>query len=170
MIMKQKNIRSIFLVVCFIFTAQFSWAEEVNSTIDVPSTAEVLPAWVTSYYPPYESRNKTDPFVSFIKVRAHEQLQAAKRAKAQRASTPLETVEVNTLKLIGIINKSGGQTVAMVELPDGKGYLIRPGTIVGLYDGVVTEIRNSTVVVEENILDVFGEAKKRTINLRLRQE
>ena len=79
-------------------------------------------------------------------------------------------MEVHTLKLIGIINKGNGQTAAMVELPDGKGYLIRPGTIVGLYDGVVKEIKNATVVVEENIMDIFGESKQRTINLRLRQE
>ena len=37
-------------------------------------------------------------------------------------------------------------------------------------DGVVKEIKNATVVVEENIMDIFGESKQRTINLRLRQE
>ena len=41
---------------------------------------------------------------------------------------------------------------------------------IGLYDCVVTSIGNEMLVVEEDIIDVFGESKKRTINLRLRQE
>ena len=172
MIMKDlKIIPSIFFIVFFIFLAQCSWAEEFDNATNTTLPDDEMPGWVTPYYSPYEAKNKTDPFVSFVKVRAYELLEAAKRAKAQKkASTPLETVEVHTLKLIGIINKGNGQTAAMVELPDGKGYLIRPGTIVGLYDGVVKEIKNATVVVEENIMDIFGESKQRTINLRLRQE
>jgi type IV pilus assembly protein PilP len=98
-------------------------------------------------------------------------MEAAKKVKQEKkATTPLETVDVRSLKLIGIINKPGGTAVAMVELPDGKGYMIRPGMTLGLYDGVVTSIGNEMLVVEEDVVDVFGEAKKRTINLRLRQE
>jgi type IV pilus assembly protein PilP len=41
---------------------------------------------------------------------------------------------------------------------------------IGLYDGVVTSIGNEQLIVEEDVIDVFGEAKKRIINLRLRQE
>ena len=135
------------------------------------STSGQLPVWITSQNPPYDPTGKPDPFVSFVKIREYEIMQAAKKAKLQkRASTPLETVDVHTLKLIGIINKDRGNSLAMVELPDGKGYLIRPGMTVGLYDGVVTSIEKEMMVVEEDIIDVFGEPKKRTINLRLRQE
>lgn len=110
---------------------------------------------------PYDPTGKPDPFVSFVKIREYEIMQAAKKAKLQkRASTPLETVDVHTLKLIGIINKDRGNSLAMVELPDGKGYLIRPGMTVGLYDGVVTSIEKEMMVVEEDIIDVFGEPKK----------
>lgn len=167
-----RYVLSTFLIAFFVFGVQYSRAEEIeNGVTNASLPSGGLPRWIEPYYPPYDSANKPDPFVSFVKVRAYERLEAAKRAKAQKkASTPLETVEVNTLKVIGIVNKGNERPVAMVELPDGKGYIIRPGTIVGLYDGVVKEIRNSTVVVEENIMDIFGEAKKRTINLRLRQE
>jgi type IV pilus assembly protein PilP len=140
---------------------------------DVPSrdTGQEFPDWISSQYPPYDAKGKIDPFVSFIKVREYEQMEAAKKAKVEKkAATPLETVDVRSLKLIGIINKVGGASLAMVELPDGKGYLIRPGMTIGLYDGVVTTIGNEMLVVEEDVIDVFGEAKKRTINLRLRQE
>lgn len=140
---------------------------------DVPpeDSGQEFPAWITSQYPPYNARGKIDPFMSFIKVREYELMEAAKQAKVEKkAATPLETVDVRSLKLIGIINKVGGPSLAMVELPDGKGYLIRPGMTIGLYDGVVTSIGNEMLVVEEDVIDVFGEAKKRTINLRLRQE
>jgi type IV pilus assembly protein PilP len=137
----------------------------------VDSSGEEFPAWITSQYPPYDAKGKIDPFVSFVKVREYELMQAAKKAKIEKkAATPLETVDVRSLKLIGIISKPGGTSLAMVELPDGKGYLIRPGMTIGLYDGVVTSIGNELLVVEEDVIDVFGEAKKRTINLRLRQE
>lgn len=138
---------------------------------DVQMTTSDMPEWIFPQYPPYSSKDKLDPFISFVKVREYELMQAAKNAKLQKkASTPLETVEVHSLKLIGVIEKGDGSSLGMVELPDGKGYLIRKGMTIGLYDGVVTSIGNSMLVVEENITDVFGEPKKRTINLRLRQE
>lgn len=134
-------------------------------------SGQEFPAWISSQYPPYDARGKIDPFMSFIKVREYELMEAARKAKVEKkAATPLETVDVRSLKLIGIINKVDGPSLAMVELPDGKGYLIRPGMTIGLYDGVVTSIGNEMLVVEEDVIDVFGEAKKRTINLRLRQE
>jgi type IV pilus assembly protein PilP len=135
------------------------------------ASGQEFPDWITPQRPPYEAKGKIDPFVSFVKIREYELMQAAKKAKIEKkAATPLETVDVRSLKLIGIINKTGGKSLAMVELPDGKGYLIRPGMTIGLYDGVVTSIGNEVLVVEEDVIDVFGEAKKRLINLRLRQE
>ena len=143
----------------------------VAADAPVNTSGEEFPAWITSQYPPYDAKGKIDPFVSFVKVREYELMQAAKKAKIEKkAATPLETVDVRSLKLIGIIGKPDGTSLAMVELPDGKGYLIRPGMTIGLYDGVVTSIGNELLVVEEDVIDVFGEAKKRTINLRLRQE
>ena len=130
-----------------------------------------FPDWITSQYPPYETQNKIDPFVSFVKIREYETMQAAKKAKIEKkATTPLETVDIHSLKLIGIINKGSSGPVAMVELPDGKGYLIHIGMTIGLYDGIVKSIGDGMLIVEEDVIDVFGEAKKRTINLRLRQE
>lgn len=134
------------------------------------STVADFPQWITSQNAPYNSTGRVDPFVSFVKIREYELMQAAKIERvAKKPSTPLETVDVHSLKLIGIINNEKN-SVAMVELPDGKGYLIRPGMAVGLYDGIVQSIQDEMLVVEEDVIDVFGEAKKRVINLRLRQE
>lgn len=129
-----------------------------------------LPSWIYPNYPPYTSADKVDPFVSFVKVREYETMQAARKAKTEKkALSPLENLDSNALKVVAIMNREGSN-LAMVELPDGKGYLIRPGMAVGLYDGVVTSIEKDMIVVEEEVVDVFGEAKTRKINLRLRQE
>lgn len=154
-------ITSILLISC-------SFLHASNATVDEKSSE--FPSWISSSYPPYDSKNKIDPFVSFVKIREYEIMQAAKKVKVdKKAATPLETVDVHTLKLIGIIGTKD-KSLAMVEMPDGKGFLIRPGMAVGLYDGVVKSISDNVLVVEEDVIDVFGEAKKRTINLRLRQE
>lgn len=144
-------------------------ASETTNVADV--LEDDMPDWISFQYPSYDATGKPDPFVSFVKIREYEFMEAAKKAKQdKKASTPLETVEVHSLKLIGIIEDNEGASVAMVELPDGKGYLIRKGMVVGLYDGVVASIGDGVLVVEENITDVFGETKTRTISLRLRQE
>ena len=157
----------ILILMFFFFLCAPAYAAEVSSG----GGGQEFPDWITSQYPPYDAKGKVDPFVSFIKVREYELMEAAKKAKIEKkAATPLETVDVRSLKLIGIINKGDGASLGMVELPDGKGYLIRPGMTIGLYDGVVTSIGNEMLVVEEDVIDVFGEAKKRIINLRLRQE
>jgi type IV pilus assembly protein PilP len=146
----------------------------ITAAAQTPQPAQpegAVPDWISVQYPPYSGAGKIDPFVSFIKIREYEAMEAAKKAKLQKkATTPLETIDVHSLKLIGILNKGEGISLAMVELPDGKSYLIRPGMTIGLYDGVVTSIGNEVLQVEEDIIDVFGEAKKRTITLRLRQE
>lgn len=143
---------------------------EMNASENMASNGD-LPLWITSQYSPYIAGDKVDPFVSFVKVREYEVMQAAKKTKEEhKAATPLETVDVHTLKLIGVIEKPGGVPVAMVEFPDGKGYLIRQGMTVGLYDGVVTSISKGVLNVEEHFTDVFNEKKTRVVSLRLRQE
>lgn len=140
--------------------------EPTTATLTNNATPE-LPAWIFPAYPPYVSKDKLDPFVSFIKA---QEAQAPGIVKKERKpQTPLESVDINQLKLIGIL-KNSATSLAMVEMPDGKGYLIRPGTRVGLYEGMVTAIEQERLVIEENYVDVFGEAKKRTAYLRLRQE
>lgn len=149
--------------------ASSSVAADVRN-VGVGQTGE-LPDWISSMYPPYTVGDKVDPFVSFVKMREYESMLAAKQAKIERKrTTPLETVPVHSLKLIGIIEKPNHESIAMVVLPDGKGYFLRQGMTVGLYDGVVTSIGDGILKVDEQFTDVFNESKKRTITLRLRQE
>ena len=146
-----------------------SYASGGNET--AVSGTESLPSWITSKTIPYDAIGKPDPFVSFVQIREYETMQAAKKSKVEKkVLTPLENVDVHELKLVGIVYNETGKSRAMVELPDGKGFMIHIGTPIGLYDGKVKTIEDGMLTVEEDVVDVFEETKKRIVNLRLRQE
>lgn len=74
--------------------------------------------------------------------------------------------EVGELHLIGIVWGGFGYS-AMVQTPDGKGYTIRVGTLVGPNRGTVRKITERTLTVEERYTDIFGENKVREVKLEL---
>jgi len=69
--------------------------------------------------------------------------------------TPLQKVDLNQLRLIAVL-VGKGEPRAMVEAPGGKSYILKRGTKVGKNDGVVKEINNEAVVVEERYIDFTG--------------
>lgn len=70
--------------------------------------------------------------------------------------TPLQRVDLNQLRLIAIL-VGKGESRAMVAAPGGKSYILKKGTLVGKNDGVVKEINEEAVVVEERYIDFSGE-------------
>jgi hypothetical protein len=83
------------------------------------------PAVPTSDAPRYENKGRRDPF---------ESLEPTVSAKAGLA--------VASTKLTGIIR--GHATLALVETPDGIGYILKPGDILG--DGRLLEIGANSVI------------------------
>ena len=90
----------------------------------------------------YESRGRRDPFAP-VPV-----------AKEKAAS-----LEVRGVKLVGIIQ--GSQTLALVEAPDGLGYIVKPGDVLG--NGRVTDVTGSSITFA-----VAGGDDKRETSLTLR--
>jgi type IV pilus assembly protein PilP len=91
----------------------------------------------------YTPVGKRDPFRS-----------AFKEAKPTESTEPggiLTKFEIDQLKLIAII--SGAKPVAQVELPGGKGVLVKIGTRVGKNMGRVVRITNDEVIVAEDYTD-----------------
>jgi len=62
--------------------------------------------------------------------------------------TPLEEVDISQLKLSGIIVLASGNK-ALVDDATGKGYIIIPGTYIGMKEGKVIAIKKDRVIVEE---------------------
>jgi type IV pilus assembly protein PilP len=111
----------------------------------------------------YNRQGRRDPFSPII-IKAEQKARGGERA-------PLERYDLNEFKLTGVVWGGFGYN-AMLEGPDGKGYFVRVGTVIGLNKGVVKKITQQTMVVEEKYKTFSGEVerKERVIELRKKQE
>lgn len=107
----------------------------------------------------YTSSRRRDPFRSVI-------ASTEKRTRVKGSLPPLQRVETSDMKLVGIITGANGPR-AMIKTPDGKGYTVRVGTRVGLSHGVIKKITPGAIAIEETLLNVFGESRKREIVIKL---
>ena len=111
----------------------------------------------------YNPIGRRDPFAPII-VKEEKQAKTGERP-------PLERYNFSDFKLTAIIWGAFGYN-AMVEAPDGKGYLVRVGTIMGPNRGVVKKITADRVIIEEKYKNFSGETehKENVIELRKKQE
>lgn len=114
----------------------------------------------------YNPEGLRDPFQPFIKIEEKKKEKRAPEVFVPR--TPLQRFAVEELRVTGIVWGEGAGSRALVEAPDGKGYVVRVGTLVGDRGGKVVAIRPDRVVVEERVVDLLGEEQVRTVDLRLR--
>ena len=111
----------------------------------------------------YNPAGRRDPFMPLI-VRDEKKAKAADRP-------PLERYTITEFKLTGIVWGGFGYN-AMLEGPDGKGYFVRVGTVIGQNRGVIRKITKSNMVIEEKFKDAAGDMQRNEIivELRLKQE
>jgi type IV pilus assembly protein PilP len=122
---------------------------------DVPKAAEPS-APVYSY----NAANRIDPFAPIIE-------KDAKKAKAGDRP-PLERYNITEMKLTGIVWGGFGYN-AMIEGPDGKGYFVRTGTIIGPNRGVIKKITKDAIVIVEKFKTFTGETDSKEIIVELRK-
>lgn len=130
----------------------------VKKTV-APVQIAVAPVKKAEYL--YDPAGKRDPFKTFIEV--------GKTARAVAPATPLQSYDLNALRLVGIMMLPG-KKVAIIEDPTGKGYHVKEGTRIGMNDGVVVEILNDEVIVEERYLDETAQTKKRKVSVKIPKE
>lgn len=111
----------------------------------------------------YRPAGRRDPFAPII-VREEKKEQKG-------AIPPLERYAVAEFKLTGIVWGGFGYN-AVLEGPDGKGYFVRVGTVIGQNRGVVKKITKDVMIVEEKFKNYMGatERKEITVTLRKKQE
>jgi type IV pilus assembly protein PilP len=80
--------------------------------------------------------------------------------------TPLQKYELDQFKLIAIMWGMNG-SIAMIEAPDGKGYSIKKGDLVGSRDGRVKRIEKNKIVVEEKFTEASGETTSNEFEIKL---
>jgi Tfp pilus assembly protein PilP len=109
----------------------------------------------------YDPEGKRDPFAPIIS-RDDQKAKAGERP-------PLERYNVYDFKLTGVLWGGFGYS-AMLESPEGKGYFVHVGTIVGQNKGVVKKISQTTMVVEEKFKTISGEIDRKEIVIELRKK
>jgi len=116
----------------------------------------------------YKAVKKRDPFAPLVVKEAPKEVKK-EDVRPKRGALPLESYDVSTFKLIGILwNKIG--YYAVVVLPDGKSYNIKEGTKLGLHDGKVFKIAKDSVIIREQKRDYKGVLIPKDTMLKLREE
>lgn len=106
----------------------------------------------------YSAEGRRDPFRSILVIE--------QTGGALESLPPLQRAQIEELKLIAIVWGGFGYS-AMLETPDGKGYTVRVGTLVGPNSGVIRRITERVLMIDEKYTDIFGERKTREVKLDL---
>jgi len=119
----------------------------------------------------YNPEGKPDPFKPFIEI-VEEDKKTQKTEKLQGAAPlplpPLQRFSTEEFRLTGII-LAGTKSFAMVETSEGKRYVLRRNTRIGINGGKVIKILSDSVVVLEEIKDFEGNINTEHIILTLRE-
>ncbi len=89
---------------------------------------------------------KRDPFRSFFEDNTKVEDSTLTKANCG----PICQWELDQLKLVAVVSGIASP-LAMVEDPDGRGYMVRRGSYIGKRAGKVSDIRRDTLVVTELI-------------------
>lgn len=141
-------------------------ASAMNNPED-QSSEKFYPEWLSPPSYVYNPQKMADPFVPFVQQRNQEEVHET-RIPA-RPLTPLEKVQLDELNLVGVIWREdhAQSSWAMVELPDGKGFILKQGSVVGPNQGKVVAILPHEVVVLEKIASIHGEPRDKQVVLKL---
>jgi len=128
-----------------------------------PAASAAAPVKVVPVYV-YETKNRRDPFRPLIMPR----VESAARGKCQPGQPGLGCLDVKELKLAGIVWGQRGY-YALVESPNGAGYVLRVNDTVG-EDARVTKISSDIVAFEVKSGPGPQAQQARVVELRLRKE
>jgi len=160
---------SILLVVALVgfllpSVAQRDFSAATAAAKEAPGEA---PSWIDPEPFQYDPRNKPNPFQPFLRqAPSSEEEEAENRASL----SPLERISPSQLHLKGILSSGSSiSATALVELPNGKAYLLRKGTRIGTEGARVESIKRDRVIIREYFIDVMGEKKSKQTVLKLPQ-
>ena len=148
-------------------TAPAPSAQAVASTKETPKpvTSATAPIAVTTSSSPeaegytYDPKSRRDPFQSLTRL--------VKIDRTRMELPPLQRVQLSDVKLLGIIWGGYGY-YGLVKTPDGKGYTVKEGMLMGTNNGVISAITDKAVTVSEPSLDIAGNKSTKDIVILLR--
>jgi type IV pilus assembly protein PilP len=124
-----------------------------------PPIAAVAPASSVAEGYTYDPKSRRDPFQSLTRL--------VKIDRTRMELPPLQRVQLSDLKLMGIIWGGYGY-FGLVRTPDGKGYTVKEGMLMGTNNGVISAITDKTVTVSEPSIDIAGNKSTKDVVILLR--
>ncbi len=135
-----------------------------SSSLSVGKNMGKIPSWI--YPRPFSYNPKTNPdiFQPFINPTTPTTPQIKNKNRRKGPLSPLEKIQPSQLKLVGIVISKEVKPLALVELPNGKGYILKLGTKIGVNHGRVIKIGPNFVIIQEKTINILGkEVNKNTI-------
>jgi len=140
-------------------------ASSVGIAVPASQTLPAASAPPASAYE-YNPKGKTDPFAPFVEtdpvMKAKKEEEERKRALAAkgRPISPLQQVDIDQLRLVGIAGDDRRRTAIVEDGIAKKHYPLSVGTYVGTNGGRVASIRSDRVIIEERLPGQSPKAKK----------
>ena len=107
----------------------------------------------------YDPKSRRDPFQSLTKM--------IKTASLQSQMPPLQRVQISDMKLLGIMWGGYGY-FGLIQTPDGKGYTVKEGMLLGTNNGVIKTITDKAIIVAEPTIDIAGRKSTKEVEILLR--
>lgn len=133
-------------------------APTVTSQV-TPTTVVSVPGQGAADYA-YDPEGRRDPFAPIVS--------RASKLTGQTNLPPLERYPISEFKMTGILWGGFGYN-AMLEGPDGKGYFVHVGSIIGPNRAVVKKITEDSLLLEEKFKNDMGADVRREIIINLRK-
>lgn len=139
------------------------WAQAPAETEQGVAAGPVVqaPAEASPTAPSRGSGRRRDPFRPFT-------LDLRPEAVAEPV-TPLQRYELPQLKVAAVLLDISPPR-AMLQDSSGMGFIVTPGTLIGRNRGVVTAIEPRRVVVEERVLDFYGNEQVQRVVLEMAKD
>jgi len=160
-------IRRLVFLLIIIFIVSFKQGQA--SIQDNSTQKKEVPEWIYPAPFKYDAKNLPDPFIPFVKAKKTQQVL---KKKCLKNLGPLQKIDPTQLKLIGIVYSKNKKIppMALVELPNKKGYILKIGTYVGQNGGYVKNISKDKVSIVEPTFNIFGEKTYKKIILKLHKK
>lgn len=109
---------------------------------------------------------RRDPFRPYAPPPTPQPGGSGKFPKPVRDLLPIQSFDTERFRVSGIIAGIRENSALVID-PNGKGYIVRAGMLIGSNDGRIKRITASTVEVEENYREDSGKVRKRLVKLAL---
>ena len=125
----------------------------VAAAAPTPPLAEAVEGYT------YDPKSRREPFQSLTRL--------VKIDKTRLEMPPLQRVQISDLKLLGIMWGGYGY-YGLIRTPDGKGYTVKEGMLMGTNNGVISAITDKAVIVSEPSIDISGNKSTKDVEILLR--